>query len=160
MLKKIEAARLALSSLTIYRGLLSDEIVNKYLRLLESVRGVELRGFLNAYGDFYYSLLQKEKLSLPQYIEKLLKSSDNIFSKHERSGNIELELFSAAENDLRLIETSILTSNEIKKEALENFDGFGSDFIKALPEWRNEEIKFENAHTSAKNNKDKKKPGR
>lgn len=156
MLKKIETARLALSSLTVYRGLLGDEVINKYMRLLEAVKGVELRGFLNAYSDFYYSLLKKEKLSLLQYFEKLLQGSDNIFSRHAKSGNVEPELLSAAENDLNLIETSILSADEIKSEALKNFDGFGSDFIKSLPEWRSEEIKIENIKDLANYYKNKK----
>lgn len=145
MLKKIETARLALSSLTVYRGLLGDEVIDKYMRLLEAVKGVELRGFLNAYSDFYYSLLKREKLSLLQYYEKLLKASDNIFSRHAKSGEVEPELLSAAENDLRLLEASIISADEIKGEALKNFDGFGSDFIKALPEWRSEEVKIDDA---------------
>lgn len=146
-MKITEAARLALSSLTVFRGLLGDDTINKYLHLLESARGVELRGFLNAYGEFYCSLLQKGKLSLPQYIDELLIIDNNIFSSHARSGNVEPELISAAENDLRLVISSILTANDIKKEALKNFDGFGNEFIKNLPEWRSEEIKFEISKT-------------
>lgn len=136
-MKKITAARLALSSLTVYRGLLKDATVLKYSRLLEAAQGVDLRGFLDAYGDFFYHISQQAETSLPDYLAERVCYDDNLFARRAAAeGAITPELKTAAENDLRMLAQSLLSASEIKTEAADNFGEESETFIPYLPEWK------------------------
>ena len=117
-MNKITRARLALSSLTIYRGILNDETVAKYINLLESVQGVDLRRLVDAYGEFFYSLVSNGTLSLPEYLTKKVMYDDNIFVRQAAGlkQTVAPELLCAAENDLCLLRQSLLTASEIKRQ--------------------------------------------
>lgn len=149
-MEKVAKAQLALSSLCVYRSILLDATLAKYTRLLETVQGVELRGFLEAYGDFFYSLLKQKTQSLPEYMWELIKFDDNLFARQAAggAGSVEPPLWRAAENDLCLCSAALLSAEEIKREAHNNFGEFaeadrndnvdGEDFISKLPQWSSE----------------------
>lgn len=69
---KPAASLLALDSLSIYRGLLEDEVISKLRSLLINLdtRYLELRKSINLYNDFYFELAKSNSLSLTDYIFK------------------------------------------------------------------------------------------
>jgi predicted AAA+ superfamily ATPase len=111
------------------------------------VRGVELRGFLEAYGDFFYTLSKQKTNSLPEYMSECIKFDDNLFTRQAAggAGRADLSLWNAAENDVYLCGKALLSAEEIKCVAHENFGEFeeadindnacGEDFISKLPQW-------------------------
>lgn len=142
----ITKSRLALSSLTVYRGILSDKTVSEYMDLLETAHGVDIRSFFDAYGAFFNSLMAKGAASLPEYLGNMILYDDNIFSRQAAASGRESvapELFRAAENDLALLKKALLTAAEIKHAASENFecdDGEIEKLLENLPEWRGGEL--------------------
>ena len=49
----LSKARSAFGSLTVYRNLLSDETVSRFLRLLTAAEGGDAASFCAAYGEFF-----------------------------------------------------------------------------------------------------------
>ena len=135
-------ARLAFSALTVYRGLLKDGTVEKYIRLLEAVRGVDLGGFLDAYGEFFYSLAHKNADSLSVYLTQQILYDDNLFSRQAAangSASVEQSVLDAAENDLALLRLATISAAGIKKAAADNFEcgeQERAELLATLPEWR------------------------
>lgn len=136
---KITRARLCLSALSVYRGVLKDGTAAAYARLLEAVHGAELRGFLEAYGSFFAALSAKGETSIADRFCTLARYDDNVFSRSAAFGGrvtVAPEIFDAAENDFSLFCRAVVSAAEVKSVAAENFGHDGAGLIEALPEWR------------------------
>lgn len=148
---RICTARLALSALTIYRGLWRDGVFAAYARLLEAARGAEMRAadarvFLDAYGSFYAALGASPDAwrdsggapSFPEHVEALLRGDDNPFSRAAAANRAAGALLGAAENDFALLSRALLPAEEIKAAACEAFgeeDAELRGLLLDLPEW-------------------------
>jgi len=113
-------ARLQLNALTVYRNLLTDETVSRFLRLLEAAESGDAASFCAAYGAFFKSLSeQNSALDFAEHLQKLVHFDDNAFSRAVSTGAYGKSfhfLHSAAVQDLLALRTisSIGTDQIIK----------------------------------------------
>ncbi|HZK25386.1 MAG TPA: ATP-binding protein [Oscillospiraceae bacterium] len=137
-------ARIALDSLTVLRGYLTDPVIAKYQRLLQSLRTTSFDGYvwLNNYADFYYTLLQANKVpSLKEYILEKLLFCDTVFSQrceHQAYDELTPRIVEAMRHDVsRLEEIAALTASGLKAAALERTSNssYLTTALQELPEW-------------------------
>lgn len=142
---KILKSRLALSSLTVFRGLLEDTVVNSYSELLEAVHGIDIRSFVDSYCRFYYNLLSKDTVSASDYLSKAVLYDRSIFKRRAAYGKaVPDSVVKAAEHDLAALKTSLLPASAIKEAAQQFFDDAEySDLISNLPEWEVSDFNIE-----------------
>ena len=80
-------ARLAINSLTVYRNILADETVSRFLRLLTAAEGGDAASFCVEYGSFYSSLAEaNEHVNLSEHMENLVRYDENAFSRAAAKG--------------------------------------------------------------------------
>ena len=137
MKSKVTDARLYLSSLTIYRKILEDNVVGGFLNLLHEANGCNLQSFADAYGEFFVRLSDcREDLNLSSHLEDLVRFDDNAFSRAAASNRPLDRLMRSAKRDFSLLhDAASITLEQIKTEAKENFfeiDG-AFEFIDGLP---------------------------
>ncbi len=74
-------------SLTVYRNILSDETVSRFLRLLNAAQGGDAAFFSSAYGAFYKSLSDRcDTLDFAEHLRRLVFFDDNTFSRAASRG--------------------------------------------------------------------------
>lgn len=74
-------------SLTVYRNILSDETVSRFLRLLHAAQGGDAAFFSSAYGEFYKSLSDRcDMLDFAEHLKRLIFFDDNTFSRAASHG--------------------------------------------------------------------------
>jgi predicted AAA+ superfamily ATPase len=132
----LSKARSAFDSLTVYRNLLNDETVSRFLRLLAAAEGGDAASFCAAYGEFFYSLANRNTaLELARLLERLVRLDDNAFSRAAvggEEGKAYDLLRKAAEHDLAAIASlAAVSAGQIKTEA----GGAQNEAIAALPEY-------------------------
>ncbi len=156
---RICTARLALSALTVYRGLWRDGVFAAYARLLEAVRGASARAFFDAYGEFYAALGalpdafapeasggEDGAPSFPEHVEALLRGDDNPFSRAAAANRAAGALSGAAENDFALLSRALLPAETIKAAACEAFceqDAELRGLLLGLPEWEHVPLRLD-----------------
>ena len=74
--------KLALDSLSIYRKLLEDDLINKLYSLLnytttDNINACEL---INIYNDFFFTLATTSKMSLKEYLIEKIIFDENPYS--------------------------------------------------------------------------------
>ena len=134
-----------INSLTVYRNILTDETVSRFLRLLSAAEGGDAASFCAEYGGFYHALSEANaKINLPEHMEELIRYDDNAFSRaaaSDSTGNIDQALFQAAERDLLAIDQlSAITAKELKSMVGDSPEA--TDIIAALPEYASRERKL------------------
>ena len=79
---KLSSIGLALDSLSIYRGLLEDQVLRKLKTLLiyQDQAEVEFREIINLYNDFYFELTKSGMVSLKDLIIEKIIFDENPFS--------------------------------------------------------------------------------
>lgn len=132
-------------SLTVYRNILADETVSRFLRLLTAAEGGDAASFCAEYGGFYHALSEvSAKISLPEHLEELVRYDDNAFSRAaacDSSENIDQTLFKAAERDLLAIDQLCsITAKELKNMVGDSPET--TEMIAALPEYASCERKL------------------
>ncbi|MGE4484340.1 MAG: ATP-binding protein [Oscillospiraceae bacterium] len=138
-MNRVTEARLYLSSLTIYRKILEDNVIASFLDLLRAAEGCDLQAFAGAYGEFYSRLSDcSDDLDLSSHLEGLVRYDDNAFSR-TAAARLPTEgtgLMAAARRDLSSLHKAIsIKPEEIKAEVKANFSGTvgASEFIDGLP---------------------------
>lgn len=127
---------LQLSSLTVYRGILSRSVLSGYQRLL-SLSNARPEEFLAAYGEFY-SLLCERSVSdnLAHAVTEAALFDENIFTLAAaggNAGNLPGTVLKAVENDYKTIRSvSSLTAETILGEYLSSHPELG-EVIASLP---------------------------
>lgn len=115
-------ARLAINSLTVYRNILADETVSRFLRLLTAAEGGDAASFCVEYGAFFYSLAKTSPdVCFSSHLEMLVRYDDNAFSRASARGETGESyrlLRKAAEYDLLLIKQLSAISMEQVQDAL------------------------------------------
>lgn len=139
---EIRSTKLALDSISLYRNLLDDNVVNSLRLLLDyiSMGKVELSCVTNLYNNFFFTLAESGTNSLEDYIINKIIFDENPFSlKAQTKGIDENEglIERAAANDLVNLQLiSKLNPYTIKNQLSRYFDD--SEFkyiIEKLPEW-------------------------
>ncbi|ADU25767.1 ATP-binding protein [Ethanoligenens harbinense] len=137
----VQKARLALSSLGLYRPLLEKPVVAAFAKVLETAHGAELRGFLDAYGAFI-SLLAPARatagvLDFSGALHTLVQQNDSLFARQAAAGRVEEAVRAAAARDLEALSMALdLSPREIKAAASASFDDDDSvAFIDSLPDF-------------------------
>ena len=107
------------NSLTVYRNLLADETVSRFLRLLTAAESGDAASFCVEYGAFYSALAEaNQDINLYAHLETLVQNDDNAFSRAAARGQAGVSnplLRKAAEYDLLAIEQlSAITAERLK----------------------------------------------
>ena len=134
----LSKVRLMINSLTVYRSILTDETVSRFLRLLAAAEGGDAASLCVEYGAFFYSLAEADpEVNFSAHLEKLVRYDDNAFSRaaaRGETGESYRLLRKAAEYDLTILsKLALTTSEEIKKlsNGLEN----EANRIELMPEF-------------------------
>jgi len=142
-INNIYEIKTALDSLTVFRGLLKDDVISKlYILVRQAADFRDFSEFISSYGDFYYTLAENNSVnSLKDYMINLIVYTDNAFSRHCESyefDRLDAGLLKAAENDLRCLEKAVsVRAADIKESILVRYkhSDFEYEAIKRLPEW-------------------------
>lgn len=145
---KIINAKIALDSLSIYRGLLQNKVLNKLNELLKYILSEEkeIGTIINTYNDFYYCLININSTNtFKSYIINCVLFDNNVFSKTaeiEDFNSIHNCIKSAVDNDLLCLQRiASLSAEDIKSylnQSNQHWD-FEINAIRTLPEWNFEE---------------------
>lgn len=141
---EVKYAKLSLSSITIYRGLLEDEVILALRDFFAFIcqSEVQVESTMNSYNRFFFLLVNKGYCSLKDYIIDGIIFSENSFSKGAENRNLsesENPIKSAAANDLQSLRYIATFDFSSIKEVLLNYfqeDEF-KDIIEKLPELKN-----------------------
>lgn len=141
---KIPGVKFALDSLSVYRGLLKDNVISKFNSLLEYIisDNRELSSIINKYNDFYYSLVSSNSTNtFKSYLINCILFDDNVFSRSAEIKNfneIDVCIKKAAGYDLLCLQKVALLSAGDIKDYLEETNphwSFETDIIASLPTW-------------------------
>lgn len=140
-MNSVQKARLALSSLGIYRPLLENPTVSAFARVLEAAHGAEVQGFLDAYGAFISLIAPvravKGVLDFSNVLHTLVQQNDSLFARQAAGKHVEKAVRDAAAHDLEALSNVLnLSPREIKQAACASFDDADSiELIKTLPDF-------------------------
>ncbi|MCO1602246.1 ATP-binding protein [Desulfosporosinus nitroreducens] len=142
---KLGTSLLALDSLSIYRGLLDDEVLSRLKSLISCLNQAtnEFRDVVNLYNNFYFELAKSGTVSLQEYIIDKIVFDENPFTfklQAVQTSEYNNSLEKAVANDLKgLQQVSKLTPGMLKAEITEIFanDSYKT-FIEGLPDWVSE----------------------
>jgi len=143
--KNILEMRLKFEALSVFRGILTDKVINKMYSLVDYlyVGECDLCGFLSHYNNFYNSLVEEDSsASLKDYIVNYIIYNENAFSRRAEFAEIkEMEdsYKSVVKEDLNFLQRiSNLSASFFKNYSLEHFcqRDFEEQIIRNLPEWK------------------------
>ena len=81
-MSELDKAAQSIGSLTVFRNILSDETVSRFLRLLDAAQSGDAALFCSEYGSFFKSLSEQcEAIDFAAYLENLIRFDDNAFSR-------------------------------------------------------------------------------
>lgn len=144
---KITEIRLALSSISVYRNLLKDEVINSLYLLLDYIgeERIELNRVSLLYNDFFFRLSKSGADSLEEYIVDKIVFDENSFSRREKFKNqygAGKFIEKAASNDLRNLQFVARFDNRIiKDQFIELFGDKYKQIIESFPDWYSDERK-------------------
>lgn len=138
-MRDITAARRALRSLTVYRNLLTDETVARFLDLLTAAQSEDAERFCSAYGAFYQRLTEQGAApDFSAYLETLVRFDDNAFTRAAAAGergDSWQTLRRAAVFDLEALSIAAELTMKTLKDAAKKVAGiFESKWIDRLPD--------------------------
>ncbi|EHQ90779.1 ATP-binding protein [Desulfosporosinus youngiae] len=140
--KTLTTTLLALDSLSIYRGLLNDKVINSLRSLLYCLNktDTELREIVNSYNDYYFELAKSGTMSLQEYILDKIVFDENPFTfnlQAVQNNGFDPILEKAASNDLKALQlVSKLEPAMIKAALNQLFEEPGCQtLIEGLPDW-------------------------
>ncbi|NRB06955.1 MAG: ATP-binding protein [Richelia sp.] len=117
---RVQFLQRQISSLLIYQFVLSTEVGNAFIELLQSIRytDVDARGCLEAYGKYFQSLANQNQ-NWEEYLITRILADDNPFSKlAQRSTFAELPpaLIAAVHHDLQILQNLYECSSAVLSE--------------------------------------------
>lgn len=144
----IRRLALGLESLVVFRNLLEDEVIRKFIRLLEVTCGDKHddQAFVRCYAGFFHELIEQGLvLKLPDFctfgdylIHAILYRDNPVSRMAEQPGSPQLPewMTGALASELNVLgETAALSSSRIKSEWLQNHGQDAADLVRKLPEW-------------------------
>lgn len=131
---KLRKLRLSLASISVFRNILSDDVISELRELMDSAESGDTSQIIDHYGRFVHELYERN-VSFSKYLLKLVTEDENIYiiSQSQDSG-ISKAIAEAAENELLILqELSQLTPEDIADEI--GYSGY-------LPKWETSDIDF------------------
>lgn len=102
-MNNIKKLKIAIESLSIYRGLLEDKVIKRLSELVNYllVSSKDVYSFIEVYNNFYYELVKVNGDNTFRYfvINKFLYD-ENVFTKNIAEKNIAPQIVSATKRDL------------------------------------------------------------
>lgn len=151
MENKIGRLAAGLESLVVFRNLLEDEVIRKFIRLLKAACGDkhDNQAFVRCYADFFHELIEQGlALKLPYFctfgdylIHAILYRDNPVSRMAEQPGSPQLPewMTGALVSELNALgETAALSSCRIKSEWLQKHGQVSADLVRKLPEWESE----------------------
>lgn len=133
-----------LKSLVIFRNLLNDSVVNKFLSLLESVENHEKTSVqLENYAEFV-SELYKKNINFTEYVLNKIFEDENIYVHSKCRNKVNTILDDCINHELDILNSvSRIQSSEIKSQI---------DYNKYLPDWETSASNFKDEYFLRINN--------
>jgi len=131
---KLRKLRLSLASISVFRNILSDDVISELRELMDSAESGDTSQIIDHYGRFVHELYERN-VNFSKYLLKLVTEDENIYiiSQSQDSG-ISKAIAEAAENELLILqELSQLTPEDIADEI--GYSGY-------LPKWETSDIDF------------------
>lgn len=129
MKKKLMELNIKLKSLTIFRQLLADPVVEGFQKLMEALGGKDLQEQVSAYCDFT-AALYRESSNLSTYINGLICNDENFYVKAKAAGkDVSIVVEKSLDAELDTLEELINVTSSTVKSAID-YKGF-------LPDWEN-----------------------
>ena len=144
MNRQIYEIELSLKSLTVYRGLLEDQVISVLCSILHDLVNdkANFSQFINDYSEFYYQLVEhNQALMFKDYLIEKIVFEDTSFSRQSERfcvDNLEENFPKAVARDLLYLQKfSDISAKDIKEAAIHRFGQlkFEYELIKSLPEW-------------------------
>lgn len=140
---KFKKEKFALASISVYRKILKDEVINKLKQLVNTVYSEEsgLEEAVYCYNEFFFSLINCGTDSLKNYIIDKIIFDENPFSLRAQIDNgfkSAAQIEKAAAMDLENLQIiSKISPQTIKDELLKDYihTEFETSVIERLPEW-------------------------
>ena len=131
---KLQELRLSLASVSVFRNILSDDVISKLRELLAAAESGDKSQITEYYGRFVHELY-KRNVNFSKYLLKLVAEDENIYIVRKSQGKeINSLICEAAEHELSILqELSQLTSEDIAE---------GTGFKGYLPRWETSNINF------------------
>ncbi|MDP3448090.1 MAG: ATP-binding protein [Eubacteriales bacterium] len=136
----LNAVKLQLNALTVYRSILQNETVARFACALNSAQSGAADLFCESYGAFLQQLsIETGSLDFAARLERLIRFDDNAFSRaaaRGEKGDAYQTLRKAAEFDLKTLCTvASVTAAELKEVVLSHGSDQGAEWISTLPEY-------------------------
>lgn len=133
-MKNTNKIKTNLYSLVIFRNILNDEVVKKFIKLTESLGNQNISEIIYDYSEFAAEIF-KNKFNLSDYILNRVLEDENIYIVSKAQKNTtNKELDSYAYNELKILEEfSKISSNDIKEQF--KYEGL-------LAEWKTTNYNF------------------
>lgn len=130
MLKNLS---LELHTLTVFRNLLKDPVIENLLAFLDSASEGNLKESLDLYSSFVRNLYESGFQSLSSYVSEITSSDENIFIRYKtRKETLPSEIAESTERELSVLQKVCDLTAETLKKAI-SFDGL-------LPSFREEKV--------------------
>ncbi|HOC32468.1 MAG TPA: ATP-binding protein [Ruminococcus flavefaciens] len=131
---KLRKLRLSLASISVFRNILSDDVISELRELMDSAESGDTSQIIDHYGRFVHELYERN-VNFSKYLLKLVTEDENIYIISQSQDNgISKAIAEAAENELLILqELSQLTPEDIADEI--GYNGY-------LPKWETSDIDF------------------
>jgi hypothetical protein len=131
---KLRKLSLSLASISVFRNILSDDVISELRELMDAAESGDIPHIIDHYGRFVHELYERN-VNFSKYLLKLVTEDENIYIISQGKGNGPSEpIAEAAENELLILqELSQLTPEEIADEI--GYSGY-------LPKWETSDIDF------------------
>jgi len=152
----LSTVNLQLNAMTVYRGILQDETVARFVRALSAAQSGVAASFCESYGAFIHSLCEStDSLDFAAHLEQLLRYEDNAFSRAAARGETDESfqaLRKAAAYDLEtLISISTISAAELKQAFPARGNAQDAALILRLPEFASHSVFFKRGNTAVLN---------
>ncbi|MBO5572265.1 MAG: ATP-binding protein [Ruminococcus sp.] len=129
---KLRKLSLSLASISVFRNILSDDVISELRELMDSAESGDIPHIIDHYGRFVHELYERS-VNFSKYLLKLVTEDENIYIISQGKGNGPSgPIAEAAENELLILqELSQLTPEEIADEI--GYSGY-------LPKWETSDI--------------------
>ena len=131
---KLRKLSLSLASISVFRNILSDDVISELRELMDAAESGDIPHIIDHYGRFVHELYERN-VNFSKYLLKLVTEDENIYiiSQGKENGPSG-PIAEAAENELLILqELSQLTPEEIADEI--GYSGY-------LPKWETSDIDF------------------
>ena len=137
-MKSLKTLLLKLKGISVYRNILNDEIIQKFLSLINSTY-CNFDDFICSYGDFFHTISNTGKINISEYLYELILYDENYFTKNVRDIESCENIKKAVAFEINLLlELTKISADKLKKVQIENSkDDIQKEIINSLPNFEN-----------------------